>query len=226
MAGGYGARTTGTDGRLFADPQPGPDESSFQIDNTSEQYYNSAYYKLHQSQLQPVPPPRVDPPRMQLADILPAAMITQIQTAGRITFHAVGDTGAARVAAIPNEGGVADAMARDVAAGGPLRPIVNDIDAEFRPFITGDRINLWTNWNAPNWRILAADLHDPARAKWKEIVPESKWPIDGATGVAGRLFVGYLEDVNARVKQYDLSGKYLGDMKLPGIGSVFGPAGR
>jgi prolyl oligopeptidase len=114
----------------------------------------------------------------------------------------------------------------DVAAGGPLRPIVNDIDAEFRPFITGDRINLWTNWNAPNWRILAADLHDPARAKWKEIVPESKWPIDGATGVAGRLFVGYLEDVNARVKQYDLSGKYLGDMKLPGIGSVFGPAGR
>ena len=122
MAGGYGARTTGTDGRLFADPQPGPDETSFQIDNTSEQYYNSAYYKLHQSQLQPVPPPRVDPPRMQLADILPAAMITQIQTAGRITFHAVGDTGAARVAAIPNEGGVADAMARDVAAGGPDTP--------------------------------------------------------------------------------------------------------
>jgi prolyl oligopeptidase len=114
----------------------------------------------------------------------------------------------------------------DVQSGGPLRPIVNDIDAEFRPFIRGDRIYLRTNWNAPNWRIFAADLADPARAKWREIVPESKWPIDSATGVAGRLFVGYLEDVNARVKQFDAAGKYLGDLKLPGIGSVSGPAGR
>ena len=57
-------------------------------------------------------------------------------------------------------------------------------------------------------------------------MPESKWPIDGADGVAGRLFVKYLEDVNSRVKQYDPSGKYLGDLKLPGIGSVFGPQGR
>jgi prolyl oligopeptidase len=115
---------------------------------------------------------------------------------------------------------------QDVVGGGPLRPIVNDVDAEFRPFIRGDRIYLWTNWNAPNWRILSAGLHDPARAKWKETVPESKWPIDSATGVAGRLFVKYLEDVNSRVKQYDAAGKYLGDLKLPGIGSVFGPDGR
>ena len=115
---------------------------------------------------------------------------------------------------------------QDVQAGGPLQPIVNDVDAEFRPFIRGGQIYLWTNWNAPNWRILAANLHDPARAKWKEIVPESQWPIDGATGAAGRLFVKYLENVNSRLKQYDPSGKYLGDMKLPGIGSVFGPGGR
>jgi prolyl oligopeptidase len=115
---------------------------------------------------------------------------------------------------------------QDVAAGGPLRPIVNDVEAEFRPFIRGDRIYLWTNWNAPNWRILSADLRDPARDNWKEIVPETKWPIDNATGAAGRLFVNYLEDVKARVKQYDAAGKYLGDMKLPGIGSMFGPAGR
>jgi prolyl oligopeptidase len=119
-----------------------------------------------------------------------------------------------------------EVWAQDVTAGGPLRPIVNDVDAEFRPFIRGGQIYLWTNWNAPNWRILAADLHDPARAKWKEIVPESKWPIANATGVAGRLFVKYLEDVNSRVKQYDPAGKYLGDVKLPGIGSVFGPEGR
>ena len=115
---------------------------------------------------------------------------------------------------------------QDVATGGPIKPVVTDVDAEFKPFIRGDRIYLWTNWNAPNWRILMADLQDPAREKWKEIVSESQWPIDGATGAAGRLFVTYLEDVKSRVKQYDPAGKYLGDLKLPGIGSVSGPEGR
>jgi len=114
----------------------------------------------------------------------------------------------------------------DVSADGPLRPIVDDVDAEFRPFLCGDQLYLWTNWKALNWRILAVNLREPAREKWKEIVPESKWPIDSVTGAAGRIFVKYLEDVNSRVKQYDPSGKYLGDLKLPGIGSVFGPGGR
>ena len=114
----------------------------------------------------------------------------------------------------------------DVQSGGPLLPIVNNVDSEFRPFIRGDQIYLWTNWKAPDWRILAADLHDPARDKWKVVVPESQWPIEGATGVAGRLFVKYLENVQTRVKQYDPSGKFLGDLKLTGIGSAFGPQGQ
>jgi hypothetical protein len=32
------------DGRLFADPQPGADGTSFQVDNTSDAYYTSVYY--------------------------------------------------------------------------------------------------------------------------------------------------------------------------------------
>lgn len=30
-------------GRLFADPHPAPDETSFQVDNTSAAYYDSPY---------------------------------------------------------------------------------------------------------------------------------------------------------------------------------------
>ena len=46
------------DGRLFADPQPSPDETSFQVDNTSEAYYKSVYFERHKNDLQPVPAPR------------------------------------------------------------------------------------------------------------------------------------------------------------------------
>ncbi len=71
---------------------------------------------------------------------------------------------------------------QDLQGGGPLRPIVNDVDAEFRPFVRGDKLYLWTNWNAPNWRILSVDLQDPERSKWKEIVPESSGRLTAATG--------------------------------------------
>ena len=119
----------GTNGRLFANPKPGADETTFQVDNTSAAYLNSPYYRLHQDQLQLVPPPGVSPSNMNLADVVGAAMISQIQAARKICFHAVGDTGATKVdalqsaaTAIANEAGVADAMAVDVQQGGPDAP--------------------------------------------------------------------------------------------------------
>jgi hypothetical protein len=123
------ARLTGGQGRLFADPHPSPDETSFQVDNTSAAYYNSPYYLLHKNDLQPVPAPRVGEPRVDLADVLGADFLAPIVASKRLTFHAVGDTGAAKVnsfqtaaQAIAHEASVADAMAADVRTGGPTGP--------------------------------------------------------------------------------------------------------
>jgi hypothetical protein len=119
----------GPRGRLFAELNPGADEIAFQVSNTSEAYYNSPYYGRHKDDLQKIPPLRVDPPRMSLADVIGSDMINAIQTAKKIIFHAVGDTGAAKVnihqtaaTALANEARVADAMADDVRAGGPDAP--------------------------------------------------------------------------------------------------------
>lgn len=120
---------TGVHGRLFADPSPSPDETSFQVDNTSADYYKSPYYLLHKNQVQSIPSPHVTPPRMDLSQILPAEVLEQISAAKKISFHAVGDTGAAKVSrsqseqtAIGHEAGVADAMAVDVERGGAESP--------------------------------------------------------------------------------------------------------
>ncbi|HXQ80877.1 MAG TPA: metallophosphoesterase [Opitutaceae bacterium] len=66
---------------------------------------------------------------MDLADVVGPDLIAQIQSAKMIVFHAVGDTGAAKVSAtqsagtaIAHEGSVADAMAADVSKGGPGAP--------------------------------------------------------------------------------------------------------
>ena len=125
----YTARLSGTGGRLFADPQPTPDETSFQVDNTSKRYYDSPYYKRHSDDLQPVPKPSSPQPRLDLADVLQPALVQAITKAKRISFHAVGDTGAAKVdpfqtaaRAIEQEASVANAMSADVVRGGAAGP--------------------------------------------------------------------------------------------------------
>jgi kumamolisin len=100
--------------RLFADPQPGADEASFQVDNTSDAYYKSPYYKLHREQLQPIPAPRASPPRLELAQVLGEPALGTLLSARKISFHAVGDTGPSEARQIGAEAGVADAMTGDL----------------------------------------------------------------------------------------------------------------
>ncbi len=131
---------TGLGGRLFADPTPTPDAKSFQVDNTSAQYYDSPYYEAHQNDLQPVPAPRRPSPRTELSEVLPAALLDPLTSSKRITFHMVGDTGTAKqtesaATALANEARVADAMVADVQAGGADAPVfffhLGDVVYEF-----------------------------------------------------------------------------------------------
>ena len=56
--------------RLFADPDPGPDEKSFHEPNVDARYYKTGYYFRHQKEIQPFPTPTPNPPRIDLAQIL------------------------------------------------------------------------------------------------------------------------------------------------------------
>ena len=92
------ANVAGPGNRLYAEPTPSFDETSFQQDNISAQYYNSLYYAQHKNQVQPIPPPRPGAAlQISLADFVADEIISAINAAQRITFHAVGDTGAAKV---------------------------------------------------------------------------------------------------------------------------------
>jgi len=118
----------GPKGQLYADPKPSPGEVSFRVDNTSAQYYNSPYYILHKDQVQRIPQARDTNP-LDLADFVSSDIMSAINNAGKIVFHAVGDTGAAKVSrtqtaadAIKQEARVADAMVADVTKGGVSGP--------------------------------------------------------------------------------------------------------
>jgi prolyl oligopeptidase len=115
---------------------------------------------------------------------------------------------------------------QNVATGGPIIPVVNDLAARFRGQIGGDTLYLDTNWQAPNGRLLAVDLRQPARANWKEIVPAGKSPLAGFSLVGGMLALNYMENVTSRLKVCDAAGKFVRDVALPGLGASTGLSGR
>ena len=114
----------------------------------------------------------------------------------------------------------AEIYVQDRKGGGPIVPVVNDIDADFNPSFGGHWLYMQTNWNAPNGRILAVDLEHPARDQWREVVPEGKSVIESFSVAHGGLAVNYLENVNSRVRLFDASGKPIRDIAFPTLGTV------
>jgi prolyl oligopeptidase len=109
---------------------------------------------------------------------------------------------------------------QDLGSAAPPRAIVKDVDAHFRADFAGDRLIVQTDWKAPRWRIVEVDLKDPAPERWREIVPEGPDAIQGFVLAGGRLLVHDLRDVASRLRVVSLEGRSLGDLPLPGPGSV------
>ena len=112
----------GPGGQLFGDPTPSPDETSFQVDNTSDAYYKSPYYAQHANDVLAVPAPSRPGP-MTLAEVVGDAFLAPITAGGKISFHCVGDTGASSTTRIGTEASVADAMAHDLGGPTPDAPV-------------------------------------------------------------------------------------------------------
>ena len=89
----------------------------------------------------------------------------------------------------------------------------------------GSKFYWRTSQGAPLKRIVTMDVA-AADPKPVELVPEAKATLESANIVGGVLFAEYLADVKGEVRRYSLSGKPMGTVALPGIGSVGGFGGR
>jgi prolyl oligopeptidase len=88
----------------------------------------------------------------------------------------------------------------------------------------GNRGNVFywsTNKGAPRQRIVATDISRPQPAI-REIVPEDRATLQGASIVGRQLIVRYLADAKSEVRTFDLEGERTGMIRLPGIGSAGG----
>jgi len=105
---------------------------------------------------------------------------------------------------------------------GKLITMVNNFDNENNVIGNeGSRLLIQTNLNAPNNRVVEVDFSKPTSENWKDVIPETENVLSASTG-GGYLFADYTVDVKTQVKQFDLKGKLVREVVLPGIGSAGG----
>jgi prolyl oligopeptidase len=115
---------------------------------------------------------------------------------------------------------------QDLKAGTPPLELTSGKDFQYSGEIFRGKVYITTNEDAPHFRLFVVDAANPARANWREIIAPADGILKG-TGIAdGKILVQYEKNASSQLQLFDLEGKALGDVELPGIGTIEGLGGR
>jgi len=107
-------------------------------------------------------------------------------------------------------------------ANSPIVNIVNNFEKEYDIIDSqGDKLFIYTNLNAPNYRVASTDINNLDAKNWKDVIPETENVLNIGTG-GGKLFANYLKDATSLVQQYDYNGKLERSIELPAVGTASG----
>jgi len=104
----------------------------------------------------------------------------------------------------------------------PFKPVAEGLGAITTGDVVDGRLFLRTNHQAPRYRICTTTVDKPGPEHWRDLIPQQKGVISGFNIVDRKLIVHVTEDVHSRLLVYDIKGKLLDEIPLPGMGSVSG----
>ena len=109
----------------------------------------------------------------------------------------------------------------------PVVKLLDDFDASYN-FIDNDGPVFWihTDLEAPRGRLIAIDTRHPERSNWKTVVPQGADKLESANVVDNLFLLSYLKDARTEVRVYDLKGKFVRNVDVPGIGTANGFGGK
>ena len=109
----------------------------------------------------------------------------------------------------------------------PIVPLLDEFDASYG-FLGSEGTQFWlqTDNDAPRGRVIAVDITDPDRARWREVIPQAEETLEGISLVGERFIASYLKDAHTQVKVLGLDGTLERTVELPGLGSAGGFGGK
>lgn len=89
----------------------------------------------------------------------------------------------------------------------------------------GQRFYFRTDCNAPRGKIVILDLANDSPEPL-DFIPQGEFLLQTASLVGGNILAHYLVHASSEIRRFDLKGRSLGLVRLPGIGTANGFAGR
>ncbi len=85
---------------------------------------------------------------------------------------------------------------------------------------------VYTNYEAPRYKLVMIDPEKPDVKNWKDVIPEQKDVLQSVSLIGGKIVAEYMHDAASRAYIYKYDGKQIGELSLPGIGSMGGLSGK
>jgi prolyl oligopeptidase len=92
--------------------------------------------------------------------------------------------------------------------------------------VVDGKVLVYTNEDAPNFRVVLVDPKNPAKEAWQTVIAEKPEVLSGAGTAGGYLFTNYLKDANSKIFQHKLDGSIIREIELPALGSAGGFGGK
>lgn len=105
-------------------------------------------------------------------------------------------------------------------------PVIDNFDNDHSVVSADDDyLYIYTNLEAPNYRLVKAPVSNPTPENWEDVIPESEHVLS-VNSAGGYFFANYLVDVQTQVKQFDYNGNLVREVELPAIGTASGFSGE
>jgi prolyl oligopeptidase len=111
---------------------------------------------------------------------------------------------------------------RETGSSEPGQLIYKSSESAAYPEAIGDKLYIFTNDHAPNYKLLVGDKNNPASANWKVLIPEGKSVMQSYVVTRKNIIIQDKIDIQSRLTLYDLKGKKIRQISLPETGSVAG----
>ena len=105
-------------------------------------------------------------------------------------------------------------------------PLVDKFEADYS-FVGNDISTFYfsTDKDASRGKVVSVDVSEKDK-NWKEVIAEAPETLNGVDFINNQFVVSYLKDAYTNIKIYDMNGKFVRNVELPGIGSAGGFNGK
>lgn len=108
----------------------------------------------------------------------------------------------------------------------PIMPIVDKFEADYS-FVGNDGANFYfkTDKNAPRAKLVKVNVLEKD-LKWQDVIPQTDETLQDVSFINDQFVANYLKDAYTQFKVFEMNGKFVRNVELPGIGSAGGFGGR